>query len=83
MSEDNQGGETMSGEPRKSQIPTMQLDYGTELFVDDLLIENKRGVKRTLHPGTKLEKPVLTPERPWEQGGATSPGGLTYKARLI
>jgi len=60
----------MSYEPRKFETPPVQLDYGTELFVDDLLIDTMRGVKRTLHPGTKLEKPVLTPEMPWEQGGA-------------
>ena len=47
----------------------MQLDYGTELFVDDMLIDTKRGVKRTLHPARKLDKPVLTPDMPWEQGG--------------
>jgi len=38
----------------------MQLDYGTGLFIDDLLIDTKRGVKRTLHSGAKLEKRVLT-----------------------
>jgi len=47
----------------------MQLDYGTELFVDDLLMDTKRGVKRTLHPATKLDRPVLTPDHPWEHGG--------------
>lgn len=47
----------------------MQLDHGTELFIDDMLIAMKRGVKRTLHPATKLDRPVLTPDLPWEQGG--------------
>lgn len=73
----------MSGEPRKSQIPTMQLDHGTELFVDDLLIENMRGVKRTLHLGTKMEKPVLTPERPWEQGGANKSKRVNLQGTVV
>ena len=50
----------------------MQLDHGTELFIDDMLIDTKRGVKRTLHPATKLDKPVLTPDLPWEQGGVNN-----------
>ncbi len=53
-----------------AEVLGIQLDYGTELFIDDLIIDTKRGVERTLHPGVKLEKPVLTPEHPWEQGGA-------------
>ncbi|MDE0300752.1 MAG: hypothetical protein OXN17_19105 [Candidatus Poribacteria bacterium] len=48
-----------------------KLDYGTELFVDDLLIETKRGVTRTLHPAAKTPEPVLAPEpgKPWENDG--------------
>jgi len=73
----------MIGEPRKSETPIIKLDYGTELFVDDLLIDTKRGVKRTLHPGTKQEKPVLTPEYPWEQGGANESRRLNLYGTVV
>ena len=73
----------MSGEPRKSDILTTKLDYGTELFVDDLLIDTKRGVKRTLHLSTKLEKPVFTPERSWEQGGANKSKRLNLYGTVV
>ena len=48
-----------------------ELGYGTELFVDDALIETKRGVTRTLHPATKTSQPVIAPEpdKPWENDG--------------
>ncbi len=47
------------------------LDFGTELFVDDVLIKSKRGVTRTIHAGIKHETPVLypDPDKPWEHGG--------------
>ena len=38
----------------------------TQLFVDDAIVSAKRGVVRTLHPGKKLEQPVLVPDRAWE-----------------
>ena len=48
--------------------PTVhEMDYETELFIDDLLIQEMHGVKRVLHPATKLEKPVLNADKPWEQ----------------
>ena len=48
-----------------------ELGYGTELFIDDALIETKRGVTRTLHPATKTPHPVIAPEpdKPWENDG--------------
>ena len=47
------------------------LGYGTQLFIDDLLIHKRQGLTRTLHPATKLAEPVLSPEpgRPWEHDG--------------
>ena len=47
------------------------LDFGTELFIDDMLIKSKRGVTRTIHAGIKHETPVLypDPDKPWEYGG--------------
>ena len=52
-------------------MTSYKLDYGTELFVDDLLIETKHGVTRTLHPAAKTPDPVLAPEpgKPWENDG--------------
>ena len=48
-----------------------KLNYGTELFIDDLLIETKHGVTRTLHQATKTPNPVIAPEpgKPWENDG--------------
>ena len=37
-----------------------------QLFVDDAMVAAKSGLVRTLHPGRKLEQPVLVPDRPWE-----------------
>jgi hypothetical protein len=37
-----------------------------QLFVDDAIASSKVGIVRTLHPGHKLESPVLVPDRPWE-----------------
>jgi len=52
-----------------------KLDYGTELFVDDLLIETKHGVTRTLHPAAKTPEPGgakkperMKPQRPVADG---------------
>ncbi len=73
----------MSNELQKSQVPTVQLDYGTKLFVDDLLVKKMCGVKRTLHLGTKLEKPVLMPERPWEQGGANKSRRVNLQGTVV
>lgn len=41
----------------------------SELFVDDLMVSSKKGVRRTLHPCCKLDGPVLAPECPWEATG--------------
>lgn len=37
-----------------------------QLFVDDALIESYAGVRRTLHPARKLDRPVVEPDKPWE-----------------
>ena len=72
----------MSGEPRKSEILTTKLDYGTELFVDDLLIDTRRGVKRTLHPAQNWRSLCSRPSSPGNRAARTSQRGLTYTARL-
>lgn len=37
-----------------------------QLFVDSVMIRQKQGVTRVVHPAKKLEQPVLQAEMPWE-----------------
>ena len=53
------GSAVIGGEP-------LRIDTKTQLFVDDLLIHHKEGIVRRVQPATKMDKPVLTPEHPWE-----------------
>ena len=43
-----------------------QIGNATQLFVDDLLIHRREGVTRRVQQATKMDKPVLAPEHPWE-----------------
>ena len=52
----------------------------TQLFVDDALVSAKRGVVRTLHPGKKLEQPVVVPDQPWEGNRIYIYGTVHYDA---
>jgi len=38
-----------------------------QIFVDDQMIREKRGLTRVVHPARKLDHPVLTAEMPWEK----------------
>ena len=38
-----------------------------ELFLDDYRIESAHDVERVVHPGEKLQRPVLRPDKPWEK----------------
>ena len=55
------------GQPELKAPAMHKMDYGTELFIDDVCIQEMRGVKRVLHPATKLTQPVLSSDKPWEQ----------------
>ena len=44
----------------------LRIDTKTQLFVDDLLIHHREGVARRVQQAAKMDKPVLTPEHPWE-----------------
>jgi hypothetical protein len=44
------------------------LRAGTELFVDDARLARREGVNRVVHAAAKLARPVLEPDRPWEEG---------------
>ena len=37
-----------------------------QLFIDDAVIHSRQGVVRRARPAGKMDRPVLTPERPWE-----------------
>jgi len=44
----------------------LQIGHATQLFVDDAIIQHRQGVVRRVQAATKMDGPVLTPERPWE-----------------
>ncbi len=47
--------------------PPPRIDRTRRLFVDDALLRETRGVRRTLHPLKKdPDRPILHPDRPWE-----------------
>jgi len=57
----------------KNKPEVIPIDIGRQLFVDDFLIESTT-LKRLWHQPVKhAGNPVLTPERPWEQGGGVNP----------
>lgn len=37
-----------------------------QVFVDSVMIREKRGITRVVHPAQKLEEPVMRAEMPWE-----------------
>jgi hypothetical protein len=58
----------MSQPPGNAGEPALPLLKNGErqLFVDDLMVRQKRGLKTVTHPARKLDRPVLAPEMPWE-----------------
>ena len=59
-----------------------EMDYGTELFIDDVCIQEMRGVKRVLHSANQLTQPALSFDKPWEQVRENQCSGCTFSARL-
>jgi len=51
---------------------------GTELFVDDVNVARAENVTRRVHPGAKLDRPVLVADQPWEQGGGPRVYGTVH-----
>ena len=45
----------------------LHIDSGPHLFVDDLLVAERSGLIRRVHPCEKLPRPVLEAEKPWEE----------------
>jgi predicted GH43/DUF377 family glycosyl hydrolase len=52
-------------EPKRPAAPSMKKG-GKQLFVDSVMIREKQGITRVIHPAKKLEQPVLRAEMPWE-----------------
>ena len=67
------------------------LAVGTEkqLLFDDAFVEAKKGFTITMNPALRTEEPALTPKKPWERCGCSTPtvmldGGICkmwYSAR--
>ncbi len=56
---------SQNAKPARPAPPTLK--KGTkQLFVDSVMIREKQGVTRVVHPAKKLERPVLEAEMPWE-----------------
>jgi sialidase-1 len=52
--------------------------HGTELFVDDVKVARKENVVRRIHAATKLDRPVLVGDQPWEKGGGSRLYGTVH-----
>jgi hypothetical protein len=52
-------------EPKRPVAPSLKKGE-KQLFVDSVMIREKLGVTRVVHPAKKLEHPVLRAEMPWE-----------------
>ncbi|NQT16482.1 MAG: hypothetical protein HQ582_27230 [Planctomycetes bacterium] len=59
--------EAEDGPPSGHAVQVIGTEF--QLLVDDALIGRKRGVVREVHACEKLERPVIEPEKPWEQKG--------------
>ncbi len=61
-------------------IATILTASDTYIFVDDSAIVGMQGVRRVLHQGARLPKPILEPERPWEGRRIYTYGSVHYDA---
>ena len=53
---------------RNSHVISILKKGEKQLFVDDTMIENFKGVIRKVHSAKKLDQPVLEANLPWEEG---------------
>ena len=58
-----------SDQPKRPVAPLLKKGE-KQLFVDSVMIREKQGITRVVHPAKKLEHPVLSAEMPWECAGA-------------
>ena len=71
-------GVTQAGEKRK--LDPIELTSQAQLFVDDFLIQERKGLARSLHtPSKAKENPVLVADRPWEGGLSLESGTVLYE----
>src|SRR5215217_329882 len=52
-------------EPKRPAAPSLKRGE-KQLFVDSVMIREKQGITRVIHPAKKLDHPVLSAEMPWE-----------------
>ncbi len=56
---------SQNAKPARPAPPTLKKGEA-QLFVDSVMLREKQGVTRVVHPAKKLEHPVLRAEAPWE-----------------
>ncbi len=65
----------------EQQLDPIELTSQVQLFIDDFLIQEMKGIARSLHTPTKAgENPVLVADRPWEGGLSLEAGTVLYEA---
>ena len=75
-------GVSFAGQAEKGDgTDPIELTSQVQLFVDDFLIQEMKGVARSLHTPEKVtENPVLVADRPWEGGLSLESGTVLYDA---
>ena len=58
-----------AGTGRLRAVEPVEVGNETQIFVDDALVASSSGVVRRVHPCRKLDRPVMEPEKTWEQTG--------------
>ena len=79
-------GGSAVGQPEQTPPKTKQvtndapkkIGHVSQLFFDDYMILNQRGLVRKAQPGKKRSKPVMMPERPWEHSYREGIGKRVY-----
>lgn len=56
-----------------------RLTEQSEIFVDEVRIHQMNGLRKTLHPATKLDRPVVEADKPWEKGRAYLYGTVHFE----
>jgi len=61
----------------------IRVDKTKQLFVDDVVIESMKGLKRMLHPARKHpQNPLVVPDKPWEGNNVLLYGGVIKDPRM-
>jgi hypothetical protein len=52
---------------------------GKQLFIDDYIVGERKGVEKVLNQPEKYPgNPLIVPDQPWEEGGASANGNVMY-----